>query len=108
MTSEFNQWWNSDEMAQANPYRENSPIWWAWEGWQAARNKNALTGIAVTFADEYVEVLGIDRIQAIAKAVCAATETQLAVSYQIASTGAHRWPKSFRPEALVGIEVRII
>ena len=35
MTSEFNKWWDDDRLTQTNPYREDSPAFWAWEGWQA-------------------------------------------------------------------------
>lgn len=33
MTPEFNAWWDDDLLTQTNPYREGSPIYWAWEGW---------------------------------------------------------------------------
>lgn len=33
MTFEFDAWWDSDLLTQTNPYREDSPIYWAWEGW---------------------------------------------------------------------------
>ena len=33
MTPEFDDWWNDDLLTQTNPYREGSPIYWAWEGW---------------------------------------------------------------------------
>lgn len=33
---EFNQWWDGDIDTSKNPYREDSPIYWAWEGWKAA------------------------------------------------------------------------
>ena len=36
MTEEFNKWWNSDGLVEGNPYRKDSPAYWAWEGWQAA------------------------------------------------------------------------
>jgi hypothetical protein len=36
MTPEFNAWWDTDEMLANNPYHEESPIWWAFEGWSAA------------------------------------------------------------------------
>lgn len=35
MTEEFNNWWNSDAVLQDNPYNKNTPVYWAWEGWQA-------------------------------------------------------------------------
>ena len=36
MTPEFQRWWNADDMLPENPYPKDTPIWWAWEGWQAA------------------------------------------------------------------------
>jgi hypothetical protein len=36
MNQEFNSWWNADDMTNDNPYREDSPAYWAWEGWCAA------------------------------------------------------------------------
>jgi hypothetical protein len=32
---EFNDWWDKDELTTDNPYREGTPAYWAWEGWQA-------------------------------------------------------------------------
>jgi hypothetical protein len=32
---EFNDWWDADRLTQTNPFREDSPMYWAWEGWQA-------------------------------------------------------------------------
>ena len=32
----FKSWWNSDSVSTDNPYSEESPIYWAWEGWRAA------------------------------------------------------------------------
>lgn len=32
---EFNEWWDADRLTQTNPFREESPAYWAWEGWQA-------------------------------------------------------------------------
>jgi hypothetical protein len=36
LTKEFNEWWNGNIHNDANPYREDTPAYWAWEGWQAA------------------------------------------------------------------------
>ena len=36
MKEEFNNWWNSDDLLKDNPYRKDSPAYWAWEGWCAA------------------------------------------------------------------------
>jgi hypothetical protein len=35
MTEEFNQWWNSESLTDDNLYPQDSPAYWAWEGWQA-------------------------------------------------------------------------
>lgn len=32
----FHDWWNADRLTQTNPFREDSPAYWAWEGWTAA------------------------------------------------------------------------
>jgi hypothetical protein len=37
MTEEFNKWWNSDGLIEDNPYERDTPAFWAWEGWEAAR-----------------------------------------------------------------------
>lgn len=41
MTPEFNRWWDADELMQTNPYPDDTPVCWAWEGWQAARAESA-------------------------------------------------------------------
>jgi hypothetical protein len=35
MTKEFSDWWNDDLLSANNPYHEDTPAYWAWEGWQA-------------------------------------------------------------------------
>jgi hypothetical protein len=35
MIQEFNQWWNKDDLTNDNLYRKDTPMYWAWEGWQA-------------------------------------------------------------------------
>lgn len=35
---EFNDWWNDKEPTESNPFRKDSAIYWAWEGWMAAMN----------------------------------------------------------------------
>jgi hypothetical protein len=34
---DFNRWWDEDRPLQINPYTTGSPMYWAWEGWQAGR-----------------------------------------------------------------------
>jgi|688.fasta_scaffold238910_2 hypothetical protein len=38
LDKEFNKWWNADQGYDGvtNPYRSDSAVYWAWEGWQAA------------------------------------------------------------------------
>jgi hypothetical protein len=31
----FEQWWNTGAQSPNNPYKADSPAFWAWEGWQA-------------------------------------------------------------------------
>jgi hypothetical protein len=35
MTEEFNTWCDNDLLTQTNPYLDGTPVYWAWEGWQA-------------------------------------------------------------------------
>jgi hypothetical protein len=35
----FNEWWNADYDDTENPYRKDSPAYWAWSGWKAARKQ---------------------------------------------------------------------
>jgi len=46
MTEEFNKWWNSDGLVEGNPYRKDSPAYWAWEGWQAAHEQTICANCA--------------------------------------------------------------
>jgi len=35
----FNDWWNADYDDSTNPFRLNSPAYWAWFGWSAANKE---------------------------------------------------------------------
>ena len=35
MSKEFNEWWNDNVFVKDNPFRNDSPAFWAWEGWHA-------------------------------------------------------------------------
>jgi len=35
----FNEWWNADYDDSTNPFRLNSPAYWAWAGWSAANKE---------------------------------------------------------------------
>lgn len=36
MTDDFNNWWNDNVFTKNNPYTNDTPAFWAWEGWHAA------------------------------------------------------------------------
>jgi hypothetical protein len=36
MTDDFNKWWNDNVFTKNNPYTNDTPAFWAWEGWHAA------------------------------------------------------------------------
>lgn len=42
-TQYFLDWWNSGEIGNDNPYKEETPIWWAWEGYLVGINANPIT-----------------------------------------------------------------
>jgi hypothetical protein len=42
---EFHDWWDADRLTQTNPFREDSPAYWAWEGWQARTAAEPPTGL---------------------------------------------------------------
>jgi ADP-heptose:LPS heptosyltransferase len=35
----FNEWWDADYDDTGNPYRKDSPAYWAWAGWSAANKE---------------------------------------------------------------------
>ena len=35
MSKAFNDWWNGDELSKDNLHAEDTPAYWAWEGWLA-------------------------------------------------------------------------
>jgi hypothetical protein len=39
MSHEFNQWWQGDYDDTDNPYRDDSPAYWAYAGWQARESE---------------------------------------------------------------------
>jgi hypothetical protein len=48
----FNEWWNADYDDSTNPFRLNSPAYWAWSGWSAAnKEKHMTTHITKTWFD---------------------------------------------------------
>ncbi len=36
---DFDSWWDSGQQADNNPFSMETPIYWAYEGWQAAKGK---------------------------------------------------------------------
>lgn len=35
LKQEFGTWWNGDDLTIDNPFKEETPAFWAWEGWVA-------------------------------------------------------------------------
>lgn len=35
MSKAFNDWWNGNELSKDNLHAEDTPAYWAWEGWLA-------------------------------------------------------------------------
>jgi hypothetical protein len=46
----FNEWWNADYDDSTNPFRLNSPAYWAWSGWKAAGKQPDAYGYAKRLA----------------------------------------------------------
>lgn len=44
LKQEFNDWWNDDNLTYENPFKQDTPAFWAWEGWVAGiKAERALT-----------------------------------------------------------------
>ena len=54
---EFNAWWDGDLDDSKNPYREDSPIYWAWEGWKAAMKQRTEPEKHEDWCDSLTKVL---------------------------------------------------
>ena len=56
MNTAFNEWWDSDKPESENPYRKDTPAYWAWAGWKAgaAAEREACAVIAFN-AKTYLE-----------------------------------------------------
>jgi hypothetical protein len=35
LKQEFDAWWNDDNLTYENPFKEETPAYWGWEGWVA-------------------------------------------------------------------------
>jgi len=35
LKQEFDAWWDDDDLTTDNPFKEETPAYWAWEGWVA-------------------------------------------------------------------------
>ena len=35
MSKQFNKRWNGDDLTTDNPFKKDTPAFWAWEGWVA-------------------------------------------------------------------------
>jgi hypothetical protein len=54
---EFNDWWDADRLTQTNPFREDSPAYWAWEGWQARAALTQPEQEPVAWTDRELELI---------------------------------------------------
>jgi hypothetical protein len=50
LNKEFNEWWDSDELVENNPFNTDTAMFWAWEGWQAGvkREREACAKVCET------------------------------------------------------------
>ena len=50
LSKEFNEWWDSDELVENNPFNTDTAMFWAWEGWQAGvkREREACAKVCET------------------------------------------------------------
>ena len=49
----FNEWWNADYDDTGNPYRKDSPAYWAWSGWKAASKQLEQESVAWIYRDSW-------------------------------------------------------
>ena len=47
----FNEWWDADYDDTGNPYRKDSPAYWAWSGWKAASKQPEQEPVAWLYRD---------------------------------------------------------
>ena len=64
--------------------------------------------ITIDAPDDVQDVLGDERVRAIVEALATHAAAQFYTSYNLAVTGAMRWPASMRPEAMVMGYVRAV
>ena len=50
----FDEWWDKDIDDSENPYTKDSPIYWAFAGWQARGCERANVPLSQTKPDEIV------------------------------------------------------
>ena len=49
----FNEWWDADYDDTGNPYRKDSPAYWAWSGWKAASKQPEQEPVAWLYRDAW-------------------------------------------------------
>lgn len=64
--------------------------------------------ITIDVPDDVQDVLGGERVKAIVEALASHAAAQFHTSYNLAVTGAMRWPASMRPEVMVMGDVRAV
>lgn len=64
MNKEFNEWWDSDELVEDNPFDSNTAMFWAWEGWHAGvkAEREACAKVAEAIEKDRFDAVGDPRI----------------------------------------------
>ena len=65
----FDAWWDSDRLTQTNPYAEGSPVFWAWEGWQARIDTQPKDECTAPLADLQAPAVVTDHVNAMRMAL---------------------------------------
>lgn len=65
----FNRWWNDDALFADNPFNEDTPAFWAWEGWMAGVRSEREA--CAQICDEQMEWGEINKSMAVAAGNCA-------------------------------------
>jgi hypothetical protein len=58
LNKEFNEWWNSNQLIEDNPFGFETPAFWAWEGWQTGvkRERDTICALLDRLADTYEDL----------------------------------------------------
>jgi len=86
MTEEFNKWWDEDDLTtQGNPYTYGTPVYWAWEGWQAALAAPTSAEYAMGYAEGFND--GCKPAPTVRPVAFLANGTRFKISYDSRQSG---------------------